>query len=185
MITTHQALLLDFNAMRLAAAREAVQSLGLLTLPAVDVIFHLLDDRFVDHPRAICTAYRKDGEQLSNDEKRALGLRSNAFMSRKAFGDLTEKGRKVPLKAHDTVLLRATFTLSRYKTIKTVRADSIPELRDEFKYDVLSMECPVCKRLDGTIVKGDDVFVFPPDQCVCDTANYSVTPYIDCLANID
>lgn len=96
MITTQQALGLDLNTMRLAVAREAINRLGLLKKEAETIIYHLLDGRFVEHPRALSSAYRKDGEQLTNDEKRALGLRSNAFFSRKAFEELTTKGKDAP-----------------------------------------------------------------------------------------
>jgi hypothetical protein len=112
MITTKQALSLDRNAMRLAATREAIQHLGLLKPDAEDSIYHLTDDQFTEHhPRARCTAYRKDGEQLAKAELKSLGLRSNAVLSRKAFNEISETGLDDPLAAHETVLSRAVFTL--------------------------------------------------------------------------
>jgi hypothetical protein len=181
----HQYLGLDLNTMRLAAAREAIQRLGLLKVAAESIIFHLNDGQMVEHPRALCTAYRKDGEQLSNEQKKALGLRSNAFLSLKAFDELTDNGRADPLKAHETVLLRATFTLKRYRSIWHARSMGLSSFRDEYKYDMTASDCPICKALDGTITKGDDALVFPPDGCVCDTANYTLQPYINWLADID
>ena len=87
-----------------------------------------------------------------------------------------------PLKAHETVLLRATFTLKRYQTILEARACKIDSFRDEYKYDVLQLDCPKCRALDGTIINGADALIFPSDDCICDTANYSLQIYVDFLA---
>lgn len=94
------------------AVREAITALGLIVSEAEDRMLALLRDQMDIHPRQISTIYRKEGEQLSRDEKKGLGLRSNAFLSRQAFEDLTEDGRDEPLTAHETVLLRATFTFN-------------------------------------------------------------------------
>jgi hypothetical protein len=185
MIPTDQALALDFNAMRLAAARESIDRLELLRPGAEDIIFHLLDGRLIEHPGKLCTAYRQDGEQLSKEEKRALGLRSNAALSRKAFGELTQKGRENPLRAHETVLLRATFTLSRYQAIVRARGFDLPEFCDDYRYSMLRADCDACAALDGMIVKGDAAAIFPPPGCTCDTANYGLEVSIDWLANLE
>jgi hypothetical protein len=186
MYTARDVLGLDPVTMRFAAAREAVQKLGLLVPKAEAIIWHMLDDRFEGHhPTEISTAYRKDGEQISKEEKKALGVRSNAFLSRKAFDELAENGRSTPLIAHETVLLRATFTLIRYKSILNARQIESPVFNDEFKYDMLKLDCQACKELDGTVTKGDDAKIFPPDNCVCDTANYGLKPVIDFIAGVD
>jgi len=185
MITTKQALGLDRNAMRLTAAREAIQHLGLLTPEAEDIIYHLTDDRFAEHhPRARCTAYRKDGEQLSKAELKSLGLRSNAFLSRKAFSEISEKGREDPLAAHETVLSRAVFTLFRYHAIMSARAQArrIPEFKDDYKLSTAHRDCPACNALDGKFFKGDDAPIFPVEGCTCDTANYTLSMHVDWLA---
>ncbi len=179
----HTALSLDSNAFRLAAAREAIGSLGLIVAEAEDIIWHMLDFRLTDHPRIRATAYRKDGEQLSADEKRALGLRSNAFLSRRALAEITESGLACPLKAHEMVLLRASFSVLRYRTIQSVR--SAGGLPDTYKYDVLNLSCPACGGLDGKITNGDDAYLFAPPRCICETANYGVILHVDWLADLD
>ncbi len=177
------ALSLDPDTFRLAAAREAIGSLGLVVSEAEDIIWHMLDFRLTEHPKVRATAYRKDGEQLSDHEKRALGLRSNAFLSRRAFAEITEVGMKFPLAAHEKVLLRASFSLFRYRTIQDTRKGN--RLPDTYKYYVLNMECPVCRDLDGKVTKGDDAYLFAVPGCQCETANYSLTNYVDWLAYID
>ncbi len=146
----------------------------------------MLSEEMVEHPRTTCTALRKDGEQLSKDEKKALGLRSNAFLSRFAFAQLTDKGLAEPLAAHETTLLRAVFTLSRFQTIRRMEsADLGKAFIGEYKIDVLNMECPSCKARDGTITTEPEQAVFPASDCICPTANYSLQPYVDWLREIE
>ena len=52
------------------AAREAVTTLGLLTPNAIPTIASLLANDLSEHPRAIATRYRKEGEQTSDAEKK-------------------------------------------------------------------------------------------------------------------
>lgn len=168
------------------AVREAISALGLINPEAEDRLLALLRDQVDIHPRQISTGYRKEGEQLSKDEKKALGLRSNAFFSRQAFEDLTEDGRHEPLMAHETVLLRATFTLAanRYRTLESFKTSELNSIKafQGIKYDVMQMSCPVCGPLDGKIVKIDEAPIFPMEGCTCDTANYGYAAHIDFLA---
>jgi hypothetical protein len=140
------------------AVREAISALGLIKPEAEEVILSFLRDEMDIHPRQTITEYRK-GDQLSKEEKKALGLRSNAFLSRQAFEDLTEDGLQEPLKAHETVLLRATFTLNRYRTIEGLKKLEIAAMKafQGVMYDVLEMRCPVCGPLDGVVVQIEEV----------------------------
>ena len=172
--------------MRLAATREAIEHLGLLKPEAQDIIYHLTDDRFAEHhPRARCTAYRKDGEQLMKQELKALGLRSNAALSKKAFGELSEKGLAVPLEAHEKTLLRAVFVLFRWQAVKQGQASSskIAKFRDEYKVSTAHRDCPACNAIDDKIFKGDDAPILPVEGCICDTANFTLRKHVDFLAN--
>lgn len=183
MLSATQALTLSYSAVRLAAAREAIARLGLLVPEAEGVIYHLLDEKFELPPRARCLAYRKEGEQLTPAEKKGLGLRSNALLSKHAWSDISHAGLGAPLLAHETVLLRATFTCLRYRTL--VSAQSLPApFQCLFQYDMLQLDCPECRRLDGTITALNAVHLFPPADCVCETANYGLRPHVDWLAGV-
>lgn len=164
------------------AVREAISSLGLIKPETEDKIIGFLVDKMGNHPEQTLTDYRK-GEQLTKEEKKAIGLRSNAFMSRHAFEDLTEAGLQCPLKAHETVLLRVTFTLLRYKALEHLKASGIATDKSfkGVKYDVLKTDCPVCGPLDGTTIRIDQAPVLPLKGCTCDTANFSYRPDIDFL----
>jgi len=134
-------------------AEEALRSLGYLRPKAIDTVVFLMGDDLVVHPRETATGYRKGGEQISDDEKKALGIRRNAFMSRRALGDLTDKGRTRPLDAHEVTTLRATFAMSRSR--KVAQANELGY--DEFKVSSsLDGRCAACDALEGKIFRGAD-----------------------------
>ncbi|WP_395642772.1 hypothetical protein [Rudaea sp.] len=164
------------------AVREAVLTLGYLIPSAEASIVALLQVAPVEHPRAVCTRYRKTGEQLSRDEKRALGLRSNAFLSRQAFNELTPRGRSVPLQAHEVTLLRAEFTRGRRRVIST----NIPaDVRgfEYFKHDPSNGKCPACQRLKAMgRVQASQVQIMPPVDCAMDACNLCVSFRVDFMA---
>jgi hypothetical protein len=170
------------------AACEAVMRLGLLTPDAIPTIAQLLQEEMRDHPRAITTAYRKEGEQVSDGEKKALGIRKSGFLSRAALAEITATGRVSPLTAHETTLLRATFTLNRYRQVAQE-----PELRAQFgkcfvgfKHETLHRECPACNKLSDLVTDGAGAAIMPPADCGprC-TANYGISPKMDWFAELD
>jgi hypothetical protein len=165
------------------AVREAISALGLIKAEAEDTIVGFLEDQMETHPRQTLTGYRK-GEQLSREEKKAIGLRSNAFLSRQAFNDLTEAGLKNPLKAHETVLLRVTFTFQRYRSLEAIKASGLvgDKVFKGMKYDVLNMQCAVCGPMDGKTIPIDEATIFPFPGCTCGTANWGYRADVDFLA---
>lgn len=164
------------------AVREAISTLGLVKPETEDTIVSFLEDKMETHPRQTLTHYRKS-EQLTKEEKNAIGLRSNASMSRQAFEDLTEIGLKEPLKAHETVLLRATFTVQRHRTIRQLMTSGVAAEKSfkGIKYDVLNMDCPICGPLHGKTIKLDEASIFPLKGCTCATANFGYRADIDFL----
>ena len=163
-------------------AEEAGRSLGYLTPDAIDTVVFLMGDELVVHPRETATGYRKGGEQINDDEKKALGIRKNAFMSRRALEDLTEKGLTRPLDAHEVTTLRATFAMSRTRNI--AQANELGY--DEFKVSSsLDGRCAACDALEGKIFRGADAPIFPPLGCECETGRYVLQVQIDFLAGLE
>jgi hypothetical protein len=185
MFETSIALKWDYDMMRLAAAREAVLTLGLLVPSAEARIYHFLDEGLTDHPTARCRAWRKHGEQMTPEEKKAAGIQPRAFYSREAFVELTDTGRLRPMDAHDVTLLRAQFSVFRYSAAVKSREVLEAYPNSFYKHETLHSKCPACNRLDGRQAPADEIELFPPAECTCETANYSVTPHIDWLADID
>lgn len=166
----------DDHAMRLMAAREAVARLGLLKPGAEPTIVTLLENRAGEHPRTAATALRRAGEQLSDEEKRMLGIRPNAFFSRQALDELGEKGFADPLRAHETTLLRATFVMFRHRNALSYRKvmKEHPRVRMTVRYDAFHHEsCDVCKSLHDTPV-GADWGLLAPEGCMCLTAPHGL-----------
>lgn len=170
------------------AAREAVEQLGLLTTCAIPTIARLLQEEMRDHPRTITLAYRKEGEQVADAEKKALGIRKSSFLSRAALAEMTAAGLKDPLTAHETTLLRATFTLNRHRCVaqdSKLKAQ-LGKRFAGFEHEAVNGKCPACNRLQGLVTQAAEAAIMPPTDCISGcTANYSIRPKIDWFADLD
>ncbi|WP_125199048.1 hypothetical protein [Guyparkeria sp. SCN-R1] len=112
------------------------------------------------------TALRDIGEQASKEEKRALGVRSNAKMAKPYMEALSEKGRKEqPLNAGFLVLLRCSSRQSRKDSVRRAMdlegqhaLVAISSSRDE-------RDCNAIKQYEGKLYKLDDLPVLPLESC--------------------
>lgn len=162
-------------------AGEAATSLGYVKPEAADTILRLLQSQVQPVDGETIDGYRKQGEQISDAEKKTRGIRKNAFMSQAAASDLTEKGWTKPLDAHAVTIRRALFAWTRVRNIRQAQELGC----DQFEYDsVMDKVCPACDALDGHIVAGADVLIFPPDGCLCETGRYILHPKIDWFADL-
>ena len=75
------------------AVDEAIRQLGRVSEAARPFLFDQVSQDSGIHPRTLCTLHRKSGEQLDRAELKAIGLRSNAFMSRVAKAERQPMGR--------------------------------------------------------------------------------------------
>ena len=167
------------------AALEAVTTLGLLTSGALPVLEKQLRLDSTQHPRALATAHRKEGEQLSREEKKAAGIHANAFMSRSAFDELTERGRGAPLDAHEITLLRASFTVNRHRRVSTPVPPAAASSFVGYRYSTIGRDCPFCSRMDGRVVGPEELAVLPSPECSCPTANYGIDQHYDWLKGVE
>lgn len=171
------------------AVGEAIMRLDLVKPSAHSSIVAMVQDDRGLHPRALCTAYRKEGEQLSKVELKSIGVRANGFMSRRAYEELTERGLSAPLDAHMTTVLRAFFSYARWRSLWNaalgVKDTDIAVEALSFHYDMLPPVCPACKALDGSKVMPLDAHILPAPDCECETANYSIRMKIDWLYGIE
>lgn len=170
------------------AVDEAIRRLGLLNPAARTAILALMQDEQGHHPRSLCTAYRKAGEQISKEELKAIGLRANSFMSREALTEITEAGLANPLEAHVSTLLRAHFTVSRWRSFQSddelVRRGVAREAI-LYNYSMLPPVCECCRKLDGDPTTPETAHILPPDACECKTANYSIQQRVDWFYDLD
>lgn len=170
------------------ATREAVMTLGLLTPEAIPTIARLINADLSEHPRAVATRYRKEGDQIDDATKKTLGIRRNGFLSKASYSEITDLGLSSPLTAHETTLLRATFTVSRYNRVaqgETTRQHLGTKFAG-YLHQTLHSECPACNALNGAITDAAGAAIMPPVTCVpgC-LANYDIRAKIDWLADVD
>lgn len=176
----------DEATFRRRAAKEAVAHIGLLKPEAVETVVRLLDNPDGFHPRAICTAYRKRGEQLQDEDKKVAGIRKSAFMSYNAIAEITAKGMQDPLRAHELTVLRGSFAIFRHRNaLSTERLmQEHPDLPIEVQYDVThSDSCGICNARHRKQV-GSDWGLFPPDGCTCITAPFGLRTHADFIGEV-
>lgn len=175
-----------YHSLRRLAAQEAVDNLRLLKPHTVSTVDRLLTQAQELHPRTICSAYRKQGKQLPDEEKKRLGIRKNGFMSREALEEISELGLKDPIRAHELTVLRASFALFRHRNAISAQRfiREQPELPIEVQYDVSHPDaCEKCKALHHKPV-GPDWGLLPPSGCTCVTAPYGLHIHADWFAQL-
>jgi hypothetical protein len=161
--------------------QEAIASLGYIRPEFDSALAIMLEANEGLHPQEIGRKYRKNGEQLPANEKRALGLRSNAFFSREALESLTEKGRSNIKDAHATTLLRAMFGFFRARTIASANIANI----HQFQVMPSHEGCPGCERLNGQVISSNEAAaLFPPPDCAREACSVVLMPWKDFLAGV-
>jgi hypothetical protein len=144
------------------AIDEAIGHLGLLKPTAKPSIEALIPRCMAEGFKAVALSHRKDGEQLAKEEKKALGIRSNGFMSRTAASELSEAGKLKPLEAHFLTLWRADFTIDRARRIvaasgqKFGRINQLGGHRDG---------CAFCSENYDKVIDPFTASPFPPAEC--------------------
>lgn len=140
---------------------EAIQSLGYVKPEAASKLCELITRDETLSYSSVSTAYRKEGPQISADEKKALGIRANAFMSKEALADLTEKGRNNPLSAHEITMRRAAFAHGRVREITKAQEAGV----SSWKAISVPGECPGCLRLSDTKLCAEEISPIGPPDC--------------------
>lgn len=140
---------------------EAIERLGYIKSEYAYTLAIFLEAQQGAHPRSIAREYRKQGEQLTADEKQALGIRASAFYSREALESLTDLGREKIIGAHDATLLYAMLKHYRQRTIREAAEAGI----HRFIILAASMECSGCNRLRDTIISSNEAESLFPDDC--------------------
>ncbi len=155
---------LTFNpdTIRSDAIDEALNHLGLLKSSAKPSIESLINRCMAEGFKAVALSHRKDGEQLNKDEKKALGIRSNAFMSKRAASELSEKGKLKPLEAHYLTLWRADFTIDRAKRILTASSHEFGRIS---QLGAHRDGCAFCTEHYDSYIDPFTASPFPPAEC--------------------
>jgi hypothetical protein len=159
-------------------ASEAVRRLGLLDDQAAITIAGMLDATDTEHPRTVCTRYRKLGPQVSNDVKKELGIRANGFMSVSAYGELSDLGKKRALEAHEITLVRATFHRSKVRVLSQALMAGFDKVR--FSPSHLD-ECDFCRQNCNQVLYITEISELPIAKCSREACSAFISPYRDYL----
>lgn len=141
---------------------EAIQSLGYIKPEAAETLVRLIDSHRDEHPKAIATRHRKDGQHVSNDDKKKMGIRANGFLSLAAKAELTEKGLESPLLAHYQTILRASLAASRARRLSGEQTQGVTQWKFA---GVDAGACEGCSRLNDTVISASDALPIGPPDC--------------------
>lgn len=164
------------------AVAESVRALGYVQPFASAALLQLLSECETEHPRAVCTRYRRSGVQLDRQEKRVLCIRTNAAMSQQAASELTPKGCSNPIRAHELTVLRAVFTRQRWRSVMSRTV--ITEYPVILRYEGIS-RCAGCIRLESLgAIQFTQAELFPPPDCGNEACNLGFAVRVDFLAKL-
>jgi hypothetical protein len=164
----------------LPSVQDAIRELGYIKPEFDKPIAAVMEANEGQHPRAISLVYRKIGDQLTADEKRANGLRSNAFLSRESFESLTEKGICRIKEAHMLTMLHAGFAYFRHRAIEGAAKHGIYQ----FKVFGAFKDCAGCREMSGSIVGANHAAMLRPHTCAREVCALSIFPYKNFLEGI-
>ena len=157
---------------------EAISRLGYVEPEFKDWVIAYAVENELTGLRSASLRLRKEAPQLSSAEKKALGLRSSAFYSRRMFDVLTPVGRRIPLEALDTTVRRALFRLARTRDIERGRAVGATHF---LVRAVWPERCAGCKAFDKRRYAAGDVPVLPLPGCWRGACAVSFAPDLDGL----
>lgn len=154
--------------------REAIDGLGYISGHFAEVLVQLLPVCTRNGFDVVERALRRDGVQISDAEKNAMGLRKNAFMSREVALMLTEKGRGEPLWALQATLLRAQFYGRRYDDLNMIEQNGW-----KAKLSGRS-DCAGCRKVQNKIGTPAQIEkMFPIQGCEFDACQAMVMPHFN------
>lgn len=151
---------------------EAIEHFKYVRPDAITYLREFLFETFSEDNWSVVNglSLRKTGTQLTKEEKKQAGLKSNSFFPKEAYEILTDKGRAEPAKAIDITIDRASNSISVAYAVK----NKINEAKNKglnvvhFTHTIFS-SCPTCKALDDQIVDLDTLFFLPPKACTCES----------------
>jgi hypothetical protein len=161
----------------LAYARDAIDRLGYIRPEFDGTIAVLLEQSRSRGPAAAADWYHAVGEQISLQEKQALGLGSTTRFSRNALDALTERGRMYALRAH---LLTLEHALRRVRWQDACKA-AHDQGTDRLKIMGPHRDCRGCLGLSGKHIASSDTTLLPPAECDLELCQIILQPWPEWL----
>lgn len=112
------------------------------------------------------TSLRKAGSVLAKDELRDLGIRSNVIVSREFLEVLTEKGRKDPIRAAQSIASKFLGRrIARDRVKRTMAAMGVDCRIKVLPNNMAAGPCPACIDLAKTSIPIQQTPLGPLDEC--------------------
>lgn len=144
------------------AIGEAIEHLGLLRSERASDLARFMQLLGPISAQEMAASYLKDGEQISEMEKRFLGVSASAHMSRPAFEDLNHEGLASPKTAHFLTFARALASVQRFAEIEKCLKGGTSQLTCSAER---SSTCRVCIQWAGVSLDVSQVSPFGPSDC--------------------
>lgn len=110
----------------------------------------------------------RDGQLLSLEEKRSLGINPRLKITRELYEVLTPEGVELgPKKALEPLYLKATFNHTRHRNIARMKSAGITQYSPMSCGD--GRDCDWCSSMDGKLISIEVDFVqLIKEKCTCD-----------------
>lgn len=141
--------------------REAVETLGYFRYEAIDDVIDMYERTRRSGLRAI---FWERTEEISDDEKAAIGWPIRASMPRRLWDALSDKGRADPARATIATGHRIRFALYRERD-RIGDAIMLPLCSRAQLFGVGELTCDQARPFDKMIVASDRRFTLPLETC--------------------
>lgn len=110
----------------------------------------------------------KDGELLTLEEKRSLGINTRTKITRELYEVLTPEGLELgPKRVLETLYLKATFNHNRHREIAKMKRIGVNQYSPMSCGD--NRDCNWCTSMDGKLISVEVDFVqLIKENCTCD-----------------
>lgn len=154
---------------------RAIEALGLINPAEEEWVLDLFHANQFGRSEGVSLVTRKSPDQMTTDEKRAIGLNPKAFMSHSYYSKLSDKGRENPLGALEHTLRMATFLESNRSRLEAAKRIGCTHVQANALF---SENCGGCRKIKGKRFKIDDVPEIPINGCEEDVCSVRFDPII-------
>ena len=155
--------------------QKSMSSLGLISPSEEEWVLDLFCANQSVRPEGVALISRKSPDQMSIDEKRAIGINPKAFMSHSYYAKLSEKGKASPLDALDATLSLCSFLAYHARDIENMKRAGCTHATAAFGFPD---ECKACKKIIGKKFRIDDIPQIPLPGCEMKACAISFSPVI-------
>ncbi|MFH3479243.1 hypothetical protein [Xanthobacter variabilis] len=141
---------------------RAIATMGLIDPQYTEWVLELFHRHQFSRSEGVALAARKALDQMTPAEKAAIGVRSNAFMSRAYYAHLSDKGKTDPLNALEFTLRLAFFLRCRARDIENMKRAGCEFATAD---GIFAETCGGCRRINNTRYRLSEIPNLPIEGC--------------------